>query len=552
MSRSIQFRRTILALSCGSLLAGSAAASPQLYEFNGTKADDRLGLSLANAGDVTGDGINDLVVGVPEDGNFLSAGNGFIQIFSGATGDHHQTIDGDPAGFAFGMAVDGNFDADGDNVPDIVVGSPFSEYGGTTASGHVAVISGATGLEIRSAFGELAHERIGQAVAGLGDLDGDGFDEFAAGSFTANGDKGVVRVYDGETGAEMYQYDGVGSGDRIGISISRLGDVDGDTRPDFVVGSAFDGFYVYSGATGNEIRHTTIITEETLGGSVSNIEDVTGDGIEDVIVGAHQIDFFSPGPGRVYVFNGATGAEAFHIDGAAAGDAFGEVVAEAGDWDVDGTSDILVSAFPSSGPSFVSVRSGDDGAELATFSPDVEGDHLGRSIAGLGVLTGGGVCVAAGAPDVEGTFFLEGMARVYESPNSGGCTGGTTVYCNTNSNSTGFPAGTSISGSTSVAAANLQLLATNCPPNKPGLFFYGPNQISVPFGNGVRCVGGMVQRLTVTFTDGVGTATKDLFLDPNNGINAAGTWNFQYWFRDIPGGGAEFNTSDGLEVVFCP
>lgn len=123
-----------------------------------------------------------------------------------------------------------------------------------------------------------------------------------------------------------------------------------------------------------------------------------------------------------------------------------------------------------------------------------------------------------------------------------------TNYCLATPNSTGSAAVASAAGSTSVAANNLTLIAGPVPA-QPGLFFYGPNQIQILFGNGFRCVGGTVVRMTVgSPVGGFRNFPVDL---PTFGITP-GTLNFQYWYRDPAAGGSNFNLSDGLEIVFVP
>jgi len=127
-------------------------------------------------------------------------------------------------------------------------------------------------------------------------------------------------------------------------------------------------------------------------------------------------------------------------------------------------------------------------------------------------------------------------------------------YCIGVDNSTGSPAELSAGGSTSVAANNLVLLASPV-PDQPGLFFYGPDQTLVPFGDGFRCVGGIIGRLSVV--NATGNAMQfslDNTMPPNGWtvITAGSTWNFQAWYRDPAAQGTGFNHSNGLELTFVP
>jgi hypothetical protein len=129
-----------------------------------------------------------------------------------------------------------------------------------------------------------------------------------------------------------------------------------------------------------------------------------------------------------------------------------------------------------------------------------------------------------------------------------------TGYCSATPNSTGIAAKIKASGSTSVAANNVNLTA-NPVPNAFGLFFYGALQGNTPLGNGTLCMSGSLNRLA-THIASLQCLSHDL--DVNNpsaggpAILAGSTWNFQAWFRDTTAGGALFDLSNGLEIVFTP
>ncbi len=135
-------------------------------------------------------------------------------------------------------------------------------------------------------------------------------------------------------------------------------------------------------------------------------------------------------------------------------------------------------------------------------------------------------------------------------------------YCSSTPNSAS-PSGSfmGFSGSASYTANDLVLECYGAVPNQFGIFYYGSSQISTSFGNGIRCVGAGFQgtfRLPVLQTDSFGDATLALDygqapMNAGNGIIVDGMeYNFQFWFRDPPAGGANFNLSDGLHVTFCP
>jgi len=121
-------------------------------------------------------------------------------------------------------------------------------------------------------------------------------------------------------------------------------------------------------------------------------------------------------------------------------------------------------------------------------------------------------------------------------------------YCAVNPNSTGSPAIISFAGSCVAAVDDFTLMAGPV-PDQPFLFFFGNSQIQVPFGNGFLCAGGGITRLNPPAFASGGTAVRHVDL-PAWGLVAGTHKNFQCWFRDPAGGGAAFNTSDGLDVTF--
>ncbi len=130
-------------------------------------------------------------------------------------------------------------------------------------------------------------------------------------------------------------------------------------------------------------------------------------------------------------------------------------------------------------------------------------------------------------------------------------------YCIGAINSTGKAAQIGWYGSTNITANAFMLTATNCPPNKSGVFFMGSYQTQIPFGEGYLCVTGNQHRFTpVVHCDATGSASYTLdFSDPNSpaSLIAAGVpWNFQLWYRDPQPVGHGFNFTDALAAQFCP
>lgn len=126
-----------------------------------------------------------------------------------------------------------------------------------------------------------------------------------------------------------------------------------------------------------------------------------------------------------------------------------------------------------------------------------------------------------------------------------------TSYCVTSPNSAGAGAVMGHVGLPSLEGG-MTLLATGCPPSTQGLFFYGPQQTQVPLGNGQLCVTGGLLRLPGIGASAGGVAELDIDGSVLPLVAPGSTWNFQFFYRDVPAGSAQLNLSDALSVTFCP
>ncbi len=131
-----------------------------------------------------------------------------------------------------------------------------------------------------------------------------------------------------------------------------------------------------------------------------------------------------------------------------------------------------------------------------------------------------------------------------------------TSYCISSPNSAGPGALMCSAGTSSIANNDLVLTCNGLPANKFGLFFYGPNQIQTPFGDGFRCVGGQLSRLQAQLSSAQGSVAHALDNTapptPNGQISSGQLWHFQFWYRDPAAAGAGFNLSDGHSLLFTP
>jgi glucose/arabinose dehydrogenase len=127
------------------------------------------------------------------------------------------------------------------------------------------------------------------------------------------------------------------------------------------------------------------------------------------------------------------------------------------------------------------------------------------------------------------------------------------TYCTGAPNSTGSGAIMNFSGDGTISQNDLVLDCNGCPSGINGLFFYGQGQTMATLGNGFLCIANHLHRLPVTQTGIFGDAEFNFDVHaPPAVITAGSTWNFQFWYRDVAGGGALYNTSNALAVTFCP
>ncbi len=157
-----------------------------------------------------------------------------------------------------------------------------------------------------------------------------------------------------------------------------------------------------------------------------------------------------------------------------------------------------------------------------------------------------GAIAALGGPDAEGIF----VPSVPET------------YCTAAPNSAGPGCQIGWSGSTSIGANDFTLHGWSGIPSQFGLFYYGSEQIQIPFGEGFGCVGGgslgFFRLNPPQLFDSFGDVERllDFTQPPASGgpgqIEPGSTWNFQLWYRDPVGGGSGFNLSDALSAPFTP
>jgi FG-GAP repeat len=328
-------------------------------------------------------------------------------------------------------------DVNGDGKADVVVTAPSAATSQHLANqGRILIFSGADGSLIRRIDGEKATEQLGESVA-LADVNGDGHADLLAGAWSydpgsggTNKNNGIFRLYDGATGAVLFEHIGTeraeGMQDEMGRAVA-FGDVDGDGALDLILGAGGGPGYVevISGADFSTrlylFRGDLGVGNEDQCGRAVAAADLNGDGKAEVIAAAHVGDGGGLGDsGWVRVFDGATGALLHQFNGTSAQDHFGTSVA-VGDVDGDGHRDVIVGAEWGTlagvppGAGYVRAFKGLTDTVLLEFHGSCDSDHLGTSVAVHDVDAKGKVHILAGAPDGDANAVLDnGYVRLYQ------------------------------------------------------------------------------------------------------------------------------------------
>lgn len=368
------------------------------FIVQGDTAGDTVGSSVANVGDINGDGIDDFVVGA-RGADPTGDITGAAYVIYGRTGGRSLTLDltglaasdgfaivGDAVGDQFGSGVSAAGDVNNDGINDIIIGATRGNDGGLDA-GEAYVIYGQAGatrgtLDVGALtqsdgfqlIGDAPYDYAGFSVSGGGDVNGDGIDDvivsahqnsiggtYAGGAYVVYGRNGPRGPVDLATlsAADGFRIQGDAANDYAGISVSIASDINGDGIADIIIGAqrGDDGglgsgeAYVIYGRTGT--RGTLDLTglatsdgfiiigddpNEQAGRAVSSAGDINGDGIGDILVGAPINSDPGAQGGVAYVIYGRSGTSRASIDTTTLAASDGFVIQANGQYDNIGAS----------------------------------------------------------------------------------------------------------------------------------------------------------------------------------------------------------------------
>ncbi len=527
------------------------------------------GSSVVSAGDIDGDGVEDLAIG---GAGYINAAGGFVTVVSGATGENLYQPFLDPGSYSTGLTLANLGDVTGDGVPDLAAGDDVWG-GGITRPGAVTITRGGDGALVRLLEGESPHDLFGWSLDRVPDVDGDGVLELVVGAPGCDGaasNAGAVYLYSGASQTLLWKRDGVEVDGAFGYTVRGIGDLDGDGRGDIVASgpgeSSATGEHaagrtlLLSGATGQPIRIVGVgNADDQSGRSLDVLGDLNGDLLPEIAVGSPFASENFTSAGRVEIVSSADGAVLHTIVGSEVGQQLGMHLAAAGDLDGDGVQDFAYSERgygAGDGNTKWQILSGATNETIFTlFSVQFTADR--RPAAAVGDLNGDGVEeFAVGNPSSR-------RVRIYER---GGNITGRVCYPEPHSTS-GFGASleaTSVSDfSTSQNDVRIEAQAL---PLSTGYFLVGTSVASTPMaggGQGTLCLGqsefGRFADQIFIYEPGVFGSFVALNLDnsaiPLNGGTVAAvpgdTFYFQYWFRDVlPSGAPTSNLSDAIGVTF--
>jgi hypothetical protein len=395
------------------------------------------GDDVASAGDVNGDGYDDVLVGGwASSGIYNSSGRAVLYLGSvdGISQTPAWDREGDTAGEFFGAALAPVGDVNGDGYGDVIVGSPFYSNG-ETQEGRVYLFLGTPeGFLQEPAWtfeSDVAGSRFGSAVACAGDVNADGYNDIVVGAYLydrGDGYEGAAYVFLGTAEGFSATPTKILFGNKpyalFGESVAGAGDVNNDGYDDVIVGASNylagpdreGAVFLYLGSPDGvgddpDWTYESRSYREFLGSSLAGAGDVDGDGYDDIIVGASEHTGTRLYAGAAYLFRGipsGLSSTPVLLESDQEDTDFGISVAGVGDVNGDGFSDVLIGA-----DSYYSEEAGPGGAAFLYLGSPVglKKEWAWRGSSGKDSAWYG--CSVAGAGDVNGDGLADWLVGAY-------------------------------------------------------------------------------------------------------------------------------------------
>lgn len=495
-----------------------------VISHQGGSFDHALGRTLSSAGDMNGDGVEDYAI-VSFGSNFGSStsGLGRVRVHSGADHSLIYVFTGVYSGEQFGKAIAPVGDVDGDGFDELLIGSE----GGN----RVVLVSGYLGDTLLS-WSQLPNvSGLGAAVARVGDVNGDGRTDVAASA--PNSSFGRVYIFSGLDGSILRTWTGSHSNEALGRTMTAGADFDGDGIGDVAAfgsssASLPERVLLLSSATGAVWRTIPSPTPSIgFGDSLCIVPDVDGDQREDLAIGSPRDATAGSDAGAVRIYSGQTGLLVRTLTGTP-DSGFGRALSTLADVDGDGVRDLLVAALgDSSVKGYAAIHSGANGSQLLRVKS--WGHYWPMAVAGLGDLD------LDGHPEFLISSDQQALAFVLTTGTAAG-----SRYCVAKTDSAGCTPSISATGTPSLSGPDdFVVHASGVQNQRYGLLIWGRTPAQTAFAGGTLCVSSGF-RSPVQFAGGstAGTDCSGSFsfhfttaLALSKGVDPGEFLHAQYWYR---------------------